>query len=325
MGTRIRPTWALFVALVAATAPPVAASVSAAEDPIERVAPDGRQFRWPYLLYVPANLRGDPAAQRTMLVVPNNTGTGDDDIGVHEKAARRLLGNMRQAIDQMGVVVLVPVFPRSKTDWETYTQALDRDTILASEPQLRRLDRQLVAMIDHARDRLAGTGMTVDSKVLVFGFSAAGMFTNRFTFLQPGRVKAAAIGSPGGWPLAPVAEERGRKLRYPVGIGDFDVVAGQPIDLKRLAEVPLFFFMGEKDANDSVIFRDSYDKEDETLIAELFGKTPVQRWPAAERLYRSVLPKATFKLYPGVEHKVAPEMMKDVMAFFAKQIGTNPR
>lgn len=302
-----------------------ALSVSAADDPIEKVDADGKHFHWPYLLYVPAKLRANPTAIRTMLVIPNNTGTGDDDIGVHEKAARRLLGNMRQAIDPLGVVVLQPVFPRSKTEWKVYTQALDRDTLLTKEPEIRRLDQQLVAMIDHARGRLAKDGVTVDSRVLVFGFSASGMFANRFAFLQPERVKAAAIGSPGGWPMVPVAEERGKKLRYPIGIGDFNEATGESLNLKRLAEVPLFFFMGDKDANDSVIFRDSYDKEDEVLIAELFGKTPVERWPAAERLYRGVLPKATFKLYPGIEHKIAPDMMRDIMAFFAKQIETKSR
>lgn len=285
---------------------------------IVRVEPDGTTFHWPYLLYVPPQLRGDAASVRTMLVVPNNTGSLDDDLAIHEKAARRLLGNMRPAIEPIGVIVLLPVFPRSKTDWKTYTQALDRDTMLSTKPGLHRLDKQLVAMIDHARERLAKEGTTVDSRVLVFGFSASGMFANRFTFLHPERVKAAAIGSPGGWPMVPVAEERGRKLRYPIGVGDFETISGRPLDLKRLADVPLLVFMGEKDANDSVIFRDSYDEEDERLIAELFGKTPVERWPAAERLYRGVLPKATFRLYPGVEHKIAPEMMKDIVGFFAR-------
>jgi dienelactone hydrolase len=273
------------------------------------------------LLHVPSQLRAsDRSAVHTILVLPNNTGTGDNDPAVHEKAARRLMGNVRPSADQMGMVLLLPIFPRPKTEWRTYTHALDRDTLRSGKPELKRLDRQLVAMIDHARRRLATEGMTIDPRVLVFGFSASGMFTNRFTFLHPERVKAAAIGSPGGWPIAPVAEERGKKLRYPIGVGDFEEVNGQPLDITRLAEVPLFLFMGDKDGNDSVVFRDSYDDEDEKLVLELFGKTPVERWPAAERLYRGVLPKAKFKLYPGVEHKITPEMHKDVLAFFQQHI-----
>jgi dienelactone hydrolase len=305
----------LFVLVVAATG-------RAADDGVVRVGPDRKGFHWPYYLYVPPKVReakGD--GPRTILVLPNNTGTADDDPDAHDRAARKRMDGAGRLADQLGVVVLQPVFPRPKADWRVYTHALDRDALLTDKAGLRRLDRQLVAMIDHARDRLAGEGVRADARVLVFGFSAAGMFANRFAFLHPDRVKAAAVGSPGGWPIAPVAEHRGKALRYPVGVADLEAVAGKPLDAKALAAVPLFVFMGDKDANDSVTFRDSYEEEDEKLISELFGKTPVARWAAAEKLYRDVLPKATFKLYPGAGHTVTPEMQKDLAAFFAEQLG----
>jgi dienelactone hydrolase len=291
--------------------------------PVERVdaAPD-RGFHWAYYLYVPAALHGDKRqAARTFLVLPNNTGKPDDDPAAHDRHAKRFTEGMRPWADRLGVVVLQPVFPRPQKDWRLYTQALDRDTLLTKKPGLERLDRQLVAMIDHAAARLAAENMPTDRKVLVFGFSASGMFANRFTFLHPDRVKAAAIGSPGGWPLAPAAEVHGKPLRYPVGTADWEAVTGAPLDLKALAVVPIFFIMGDQDANDSVIFRDSYEEEDEKRIGELFGTTPVARWPAAERLYRPALPLATFKLYPGVAHRLTNEMREDVLAFFQKYLG----
>ena len=70
-----------------------------------------------------------------------------------------------------------------------------------------------------------------------------------------------------------------------------------------------------------VPIRDSYEAEDERLIGELFGKTPVDRWPAAERLYKDALPRATFKLYPGAAHRITPEMAADVRAFFDEHLG----
>jgi dienelactone hydrolase len=287
-----------------------------------KVKPDLKGFHWPYYLYVPAALRnGESKAERTLLVLPNNTGTNNDDPAFHDRAALRALDRSRPLADKLGVAVLQPVFPRPKTDWRIYTHALDRDALLTSKEGLQRLDRQLVAMIDHARERLAGEGVPVDRRVLLFGFSASGMFVNRFTFLHPERVKAAAIGSPGGWPVAPVAAWKERALRYPVGVADLATVAGRPLDLNALAQVPLFVFMGDKDTNDSVVFRDSYEEEDEKLLGELFGKTPVARWPAAERLYRDALPQAVFKLYPGAEHKVTKEMLDDLLAFLAQHKG----
>src|SRR5262249_52758998 len=68
----------------------------------------------------------------------------------------------------------------------------------------------LIAMIDHARSIL---GSRICPRVLMSGFSASGSFAGRFTMLHPERVLAAAIGSPGGWPLAPSDE-----WTYPVGV-----------------------------------------------------------------------------------------------------------
>ena len=96
------------------------------------------------------------------------------------------------------------VFPRPKKDWRIYTHALDRDSLLTERKEYRRFDQQLIRMIDDARTRLRSDGYRFDKRVLMFGFSASGMFTNRFTFLHPERIKAAAIGSPGGWAMAPI-------------------------------------------------------------------------------------------------------------------------
>ena len=64
-----------------------------------------------------------------------------------------------------------------------------------------------------------------------------------------------------------------------------------------MRKVPLFIFLGDKDDNDSVIFGDSYEEEDKTLIFELFGKTPVERWEISKTLYTQAEMNAEFKLY----------------------------
>jgi pimeloyl-ACP methyl ester carboxylesterase len=82
-------------------------------------------------------------------------------------------------------------------------------------------------MIDDAVAREAKAGLRFDRRVLMYGFSASGMFTNRFVFLHPDRVLAAAYGSPGGWALAPVTSWQGAFLPYPVGIGDIKALTGK--------------------------------------------------------------------------------------------------
>jgi dienelactone hydrolase len=277
-------------------------------------------FAYPYYLYVPPELREVKArkARHTILVLPNNTGKIDDSLEVHEADVKKRMAQVGQIASVLKTAVLMTVFPRPATDWQIYTHALDRDALTTGKKEYGRFDLQLVAMIDDARARLRKDKLKFDKKVLINGFSASGMFANRFTFLHPDRVKAAAIGSPGGWAIAPVAVHKEKTLRYPIGISDFKSVAGENLDLKNLRKVPLFVFMGDEDENDSVVFGDSYEEADKNLIFEIFGKTPVERWAISKSLYEQGKLNAEFKLYPKVKHTVTTEMRDDIRAFLLK-------
>jgi len=283
-------------------------------------AQTGEGFSYPYYLYVPNALR-DAKTQKqthTMLVIPNNTGQINDDLSVHEADAKKRITQNSVVGAQMGVAILMPVFPRPKTDWLIYTHALDRDSMLTDKAEYRRFDLQLLAMIDNARERLSKENLKFDKRVLITGFSASGMFANRFAFLHPKRVKAAAIGSPGGWAIAPTAQFNKKALRYPIGTGDFKAVSGEKFDLKNVRKVPMLIFLGDQDENDSLVFSDGYDEQDKTLVFELFGKTPVERWEISKKLYAENKLQAEFKLYPNVKHTITKEILGDIVAFFSK-------
>ena len=277
-------------------------------------------FAYPYYLYVPPELR-DVAARKTahtILVLPNNTGKLSDDFAVHEADVKKRMGQVSQIAALLKVAVLMPVFPRPETDWKIYTHALDRDAMTTDKKEYARYDLQLAAMIDDARTRLKKDGMKFERQVLINGFSASGMFANRFTFLHPTRVKAAAVGSPGGWAIAPVERYKEKDLRYPIGTGDFKEISGKKLDMKNLRKVPMFVFIGDEDENDSVVFGDSYEDADKDLIFALFGKTPVERWEISKTLYAENKMNATFKLYPNVKHTVTTEMRDDIRDFLKK-------
>jgi hypothetical protein len=318
--SRLRVTLFTAIGILTGTVAGVA-EPPAARSAVARLEADpGKGFSWPYYLYVPQALLA-AKGPCTLLVCPNNTGKVDDDNSVHDRAARREVERWRRCADGLGVALLVPAFPRPKADWQIYTHALDRDSLLTRKPGLVRLDRQLVAMMDDAARRVTRDGLSADARALFLGFSASGMFVNRFVFLHPERVKAAAIGSPGGWPLAPVATWKDQKLRYPIGVADWQTVTGASFDLPAVSRVPLFLFLGEKDSNDSVIYRDSYDEEDEKLIMTLFGRTLQERWAVAEVMYRQTLPRSTLRLYAGVGHAMTPSVWSDVNVFFRSHLG----
>lgn len=309
----------LFILIVANICSAQNAAVNP-NDIIKIEAQTAKGFAYPYYLYVPPSLR-DAKTQKqthTILVIPNNTGKIDDSLEVHEADVKRRIAQNAAIAAMLNVAILMPVFPRPKTDWQIYTHALDRDSLVTDKKEYGRFDLQLVAMIDDARARLKKDKLKFDKRVLLTGFSASGMFANRFTFLHPDRVKAAAIGSPGGWAIAPVATYKEKTLRYPIGTNDFKTVSGKKLDLKKLQKVPLFLFLGDQDDNDSVVFDDGYEKTDKDLIFELFGKTPVERWQISKSLYEQSQMNAEFKLYPNVKHTVTKEILGDITAFLLK-------
>jgi pimeloyl-ACP methyl ester carboxylesterase len=274
-------------------------------------APD-RGFSWPYYL----SFRGADASA-TLLVETNNTGRQSDDIFVHDAHAYLTVLMNRHYAEALGSPYLVPVFPRPSSHPEVYTHALDRNALVTTLPGLERLDLQLIAMIDDAASQLAARGIAIDRRVFMMGFSASGMFANRFTLLHPDRVKAAAVGSPGGWPIAPVETWEGEGLMYPIGICDLSNLISALCDLETLRAVPLFFYLGDEDTNDAIPGGDAPEEAAvRELVFRLFGETPVARWPHAQAIYDASGCYSVFRLYPGVGHEVSAAMEADVIGFF---------
>ncbi len=289
----------------------------------ERAASPARGFRWPYLLFLPKEIRA-----RRLLVVPNNTGFSAEDPELLRMSGSCEMRRQVGLAERLGTPLLVPLFPRpavAAPDENLYLHALTRASLLATSEAVRRVDLQLLAMIDDARAALHGRGVEVEPAVLLWGFSASGSFVNRFAVLHPERVTAVACGSPGGWPIAPVRDVEGEELPYPVGVADLRTVVGRPLDAASLKRVAWLFFLGDQDENDAVPYRDSFSKADEDLVFRRFGPTPVSRWRTAERLYAKAGLRARFELYRGAAHSVTPEMAKDVALFFESVLGACPK
>jgi hypothetical protein len=289
---------------------------------IKTPAAPSKGFDWPYYLSIPTTL----SRQTTLLVEPNNTGTWSDDWAIHDAAALSLVRWRSDFAAKLDAPLLVPTFPRPKTpeiQGGIYTQALDRESLVTEVVlpggSIKRVDLQLIAMIRDAQEQLAARGFGVDSKVFMMGFSASGAFTSRFTMLHPDVVRAAAPGSPGGWPLAPVSKWwGGTTLRYPVGIADVQSLTGQPVDLAGVRRVPQYIYVGDNDTNDALDTRGLPPDETAVICAHL-GCGPINistRWPIAEEMYESVGISDQFVIFPGVAHTITDQMFDDVLHFF---------
>ena len=285
---------------------------------IEVPAAPEKGFHFPYIIFIPKSAEGKASSH--LLVEPNNTGRASDDLEIHRAAAIALacdssVGNF--VAKKLGIPLLVPVFPRPSSLDTVYTHSLDRDTILISEGPLKRLDLQLLAMITDAKERLATMGHPVNQKILLNGFSASGLFTNRFTFLHPEVVAAAAYGGVNGFIMLPVTELDSQPLDFPLGLADFAKITGHPFDRAAYEAVPQFAYMGEKDENDAVVHHDAYSDEERALIFKLLGRTMMpDRWKTVEAVYQKQRLPVQFKTYAGIGHGTDGTINGEVAEFY---------
>ena len=271
-------------------------------------------FHWPYLVFMPKQARFP-----CLLVVPNNTGFETDDIEILREKAKMDIQSNSHLAERLGCALLEPIFPRPRTPdgSDLYLHALSRDALLTTNTiAWKRVDLQLVHMIADARTQLKTNGVDTGEKVMLWGFSAAGDFVTRFATLHPDLVTAVAGGGM-GWPIAPVREINGERLRYPIGIDDLETFTGKPADPVALRAVSWFIFRGADDTNDPVDFRDCYAEADAELIRRRLGPTPAKRWAKAVELYAEAKIPVRLVLYPAAGHTPAPAS-EDVAKFFEK-------
>lgn len=274
-------------------------------------------FRFEYLVLLPKGLK---SGEVKPLMVETNNGGLNDSIAYHERTARHAASRSGVAMyvaKKLQLPFLVPIFPRSQTNWTVYTHALDRDAFLAKGEDIERLDLQLLAMVEDAKKQLARMGYPLQDKFLMTGFSASGTFANRMSLLHPEKIKAMAAGGINAIAILPQSQVGGKALNYPLGIADVESVTGRPVNLEAFKALPKLLYMGALDDNDAAAFDDGYSEEERTLVYELMGKQMIpQRWAFMEAQYRSAGVQAEFRTYPNIGHGTDLKMLEDLVAFF---------
>jgi pimeloyl-ACP methyl ester carboxylesterase len=286
-------------------------------------ANEQKGHHYPYFLFIPDGL--DPEKESYVIVEPNNSGFVDDDLEKHIEKAERTAsidyytGNYLAR--KLKYPLLVPVFPRSKSQWKVYTHALDRDAMHQKGNSLQRIDQQLVEMFNDARQRLKERNINTKNQFLLTGFSASGTFANRFAALHPGKVAAVAAGGLNGLLILPADSIDGKTLNYPLGTNNFEELTGKDFRMDLFSNTPQFYFMGELDENDAIPYDDAFDDDERELIYEIMGREmQPARWNYCKKIYQGKGIHATIKTYPEVGHEHPEEIKDEITAFFRKAI-----
>jgi predicted esterase len=287
----------------------------------ERIEPNrAKGFNYPYYLYIPTTIQKTNQTNYLLVEGNNSGGVASDEQTVHDAAAKKIAEKKDAPLaEALGTPLLVPAFPvplkynpGGTGSIVMNTQALDRSTLLTNDNDLKRLDLQLITMIDDAIQRLSQRGINLQNKVLIDGFSSSGAFANRFIILHPDRIQAATVGPCMGWPVAPLAEWEGTTLNYPMGVADLNQIVGNDFDIQTFRTVPLYFYLGDQDP-------DQMGGEEQQLMFQ-YGSTAAARFPEAEKIYESVGCTCQFVLYPGVAHEVSSDELEDIITFFSNHL-----
>lgn len=258
---------------------------------------------------------------RRLLVTPANTGIFDDRVRVHDEAVRRQIeaGWEGRVTQQLGSPTIFPIFPTPATQWWAYVAGLNRGTLEIDGGRLERVDRQLVQMIDDARELVQSvTGTAVRDKVLLTGFSASGMFVNRFAMMYPGIVHAYAAGGTQRIVTLPRETLNRTPLPFPIGTADLPDFTGAPFDAETWREISQFIYWGDQDTADPVESAGSFSGTEPDTIRRAYGSDLDRRWQTVIDVYTSTTPNVQFVTYAGLGHDIVVE---DVVAFLRENSG----
>jgi len=256
-----------------------------------------------------------------LAVWPHGGAFYSTDYSVHKRQARFQLSRLIEYSEQYRLVIVVAAMPNTE---DLYVHALHRGTFTTTEEMLRRPDLKLIDAVWNQYIPLIQTaGLTVSERVLMLGFSNAGMFSHKFTMLHPERVQAVWLGGEAPAPL-PAAELYGYPLDYPLGTRNLEALTGKPFDFETYKTIPHFICVGENDVkleNDTTAGIGIFTEEQLLFIRSHFGRTNPERIEFFYEYLVSVGVPAEFRLYRGIGHELPTYMLHDAFSFLKRSAG----
>lgn len=302
-------------------------------------------FHFPYFLYIPGistPADGPNYADTRPLFVGFSPWAGETSEREERLDSGRSDiegGRQRFIVEELEVPSIVALLPGGADDGSF--RNLDHNSLQVTDPPTERLDLQLLAMVEDARDRLADQPYDVPEKFHLDGYSSRGRWASQFTMLHPERVNAISGGGNGtatipneelDEDIPTIGEPEMDRLPWAVGVSDLDDLIGTDFDREAWLDVNQFRYIGAEDQGDpdeldhpsEYVHSPSYrhfGEERQQLLIDIFGWKQVdERFETARAIYENVGAPAEFKIYEGIGHEVTPEIAEDIIEFHREQI-----
>jgi len=299
-------------------------------------------FHFPYLLKTSKKT----VDANYIVVESNNTGGHNKSIkSMTSKAKKSLEWVLGPSISKkLNYPMLMPVFPyatkeiekvlTNKNKYKYYFPQLDSDVLKIDIDKYKRIDLQLIAMIDDARGRLLKeNNQNINEKVIMVGFSSSSLFSARFTFLHPDRVSVAIGGGIGGLLPVPAEKINGIDAIYPIGTYDFEKITGKKFDLEEFKKTPQFYYQGTKDKSNP-FRRGAEDLTDEEyeIVKKLFVdglpfedkpvslKVSTAMWNNSQKYINQIVDNVKFESPKGLGHEITTKMTNKSVEFIKENL-----
>ena len=284
-------------------------------------------FNFPYFLYVPQNVGEQP-----IVVESVNSGAPSDDMDVHIEAAERRaqFGTSRMISDELGAPFIVPVIkdPRSGPASDSRTQSLDTEVMKIEDGRYARIDRQVVNMVDDARERLADRGYDIPEEFMLNGFSQSGNFANNLALLQPDRIASVTAGGLNGLAILPRDKARGETINFQIGTADYEDLTGKPFDKETWREIPQLGYIGANERipfDDTIPYSDVWgDRAQAQRAVDVYGfDMQRERMVYSDVVYNEEGAKTRLEVYDNYGHDTSGiGIGQDILNFHARHTET---
>lgn len=230
-------------------------------------------FCFDYLLYIPTKLTNS-----TLIIEGNNSATDNSKGKIKDfnyvKDILPIAGSFQYFLD-LDAPIFIPLIPSDNceanfydgTYHEKFARQLSRNTVNPStnKDELYRMDLQILNAIDDAKNMVYNkTGVKLEEKSLLYGFSTAGNLATRLAFLHPNNFCGVIAGGINAAIPVPLKQYRNVNLIYPVGIFDYEQITGRKFDYNAYMSLPQYYFMGDSESQEdynTVIHPRYYDLE----------------------------------------------------------------
>jgi putative flippase GtrA len=283
-----RLAWLAGVGVLALVAP---TNLSASVQPAPAIAPlpapgepgPGRPILTADGVYLPASV--DAARPVSILLALHGyAGSGP-----------AIAGRLRGCADRYGWIVVAP----SMVYRDYFDPAQLRTDAQQNLPSVHDLVEQV---------RAAVSGLELQPRLLVYGFSRGAQMAHRFSMLYPSDVAAVATLSAGSYTLPEAEDTSHQVLRFPFGVADLQILANTSFDRQAFSLIPFWVGVGAQDNNPDDTSRawDAYE-----------GQTRVDRARAFAGELRNSGGSVELRVFGQAGHEETGSMRLSACAFLA--------